>query len=46
MLPGEVAIKHPHNDSTVRGQMVVMKLTDTTAAQDDVLFAGSKPMFF
>ena len=46
VLPGEVPIKHPHNDSTVRGQMVELRLTDATAAQDEVLFAGGKPLGF
>ena len=43
VLPGEVSIKHPHNDSVLRGQMIEMQLTDASAAQNEVLFAG-KPL--
>ena len=44
VLPGEVAIRHPHDDSVVRGQMVELKLTDLAAAEGEVLFAGGKPL--
>jgi len=43
VLPGEVTFKHPHKDQMLRGQMVELKL-DNGAAQEDVLFAGGKPL--
>jgi hypothetical protein len=46
VLPGEVSIRHPHNDTNVRGQMVELRLNDASAAQDEVLFAGGKPLGF
>ncbi len=48
VLPGEVQFKHPHKDKQLRGQMVEMKLDagDTSAAEDDVLFVGGKPLLF
>jgi hypothetical protein len=46
VLPGEVQFKHPHRDMTVRGQMVELKLSDASAGEDDVLFAGGCPLGF
>ncbi len=46
VLPGEVQLRHPHRDSVVRGQMVELQLTDATAAHEDVLFAGGRPLGF
>jgi len=46
VLAGEVNVKHPNRDSIVRGRMIEMQMTDTSAAQDDVLFAGSRPFGF
>jgi hypothetical protein len=46
VLPGEVNVKHPNRDTMVRGRMIEMNMTDAAAAQDDVLFAGSKPFAF
>jgi len=43
-LPGEVQLRHPHRDNQMRGQMIELSLTDTTAGQDDVLFVGGKPL--
>lgn len=43
VLPGEVTFKHPHKDTMLRGQMIELKL-DSGAAQEDVLFAGGKPL--
>ena len=43
VLPGEVMVKQPNKDSMVRGQMIEMQMTDGEAAQNEVLFAGSKP---
>lgn len=45
VLPGEVALRHPHRDSMMRGQMVELSLTGD-AAHEDVLFVGGKPLFF
>jgi hypothetical protein len=44
ILPGEVQFKHPHRDKMLRGQMVELKLEDSAAATDDVLFVGGKPL--
>lgn len=44
VLRGEVTFKHPRRDAMLRGQMVELKLDDQTAAQDDVLFLGDKPL--
>jgi len=44
VLPGEVAVRHPHRDSVVRGQMIELELTDAEAAKGNVLFAGGKPL--
>ncbi|MGE5186277.1 MAG: hypothetical protein ACM31C_29685 [Acidobacteriota bacterium] len=46
VLPGEVLVKNPHRDSIVRGKMIELKMTDQGAAEDEVLFAGSKPLWF
>ncbi len=46
VLPGEIQFKHPHTDSTERGQLVELRLTDPSAARDDVLFIGGKPLYF
>jgi len=45
VLPGEVQFKHPHKDKMLRGQMVELKLDDNSAAEDDVLFVGGRPLF-
>jgi len=44
VLPGEVPIRHPHSDEMLRGQMVELRLTDGASAQNEVLFAGGKPL--
>jgi len=48
VLPGEVSFKHPHRDLMMRGQMVELRFDDgeSAAAEDDVLFIGSKPLGF
>jgi hypothetical protein len=46
VLPGEVSLKHPMRDQTLRGRMIETQLTDTAAAQGDVLFAGKPPLGF
>ncbi len=47
VLPGEVTFKHPRRDKMVRGQMVELKLAEgeDSAAEDDVLFVGARPLF-
>jgi hypothetical protein len=45
VLPGEIQLKHPHRDTMLRGRMIEMQLTDGDAAQDEVLFAGGKPLW-
>lgn len=44
VLPGEVQFKHPNRDKMLRGQMVELKLEDASAATDDVLFVGGRPL--
>jgi hypothetical protein len=48
ILPGEVQFKHPRRDKLVRGRMIELKLDsdELAAAEDDILFAGSKPFWF
>ncbi|MEZ4403546.1 MAG: hypothetical protein R3B06_26215 [Kofleriaceae bacterium] len=45
VLDGEVTEHHPHNGATKRGVMVELRLTDPSAGQDSVLFAGAKPFW-
>jgi hypothetical protein len=44
VLPGEVQFKHPHREKVLRGQMIVVELKDQSAAEDDVLFVGGRPL--
>ncbi|MDQ3369893.1 MAG: hypothetical protein M3680_31125 [Myxococcota bacterium] len=46
ILPGEVTFPHPHRDTMLRGQLVELRLTEPTAAAEDVLFAGGAPLLF
>jgi hypothetical protein len=46
LLDGEVQDVHPHDDSVQRGVMVEVQLTDPQAAEENVLFAGSKPFWW
>jgi hypothetical protein len=46
VLPGEIQLKDPHRDTQLRGRMIEMELTDADAAQDEVLFAGGKPLWW
>jgi len=46
VLPGELQFKHPHRDTAVRGQLVELRLTDASAAREDVLFVGGRPLGF
>jgi hypothetical protein len=45
VLDGEVSERHPEKDRMLRGVMIEMSLRDAGAAQDAVLFAGSKPFW-
>ena len=45
ILEGEVTENHPHSGGAKRGVMVELHLTDATAGEDNVLFAGSKPFW-
>ncbi len=44
IIEGEVTDKHPHDESTLRGQMVEIDI-DPDAVDHSVLFAGSKPLW-
>jgi hypothetical protein len=44
VLRGEVTFKHPKRDAMIRGQMVELRLDDPSAATDDVVFIGSRPL--
>jgi hypothetical protein len=46
LLEGEDQEVHPHDDSIQRGVLVEIDLTDPDAAQENVLFAGSKPFWW
>lgn len=46
ILPGEVTFPHPQRDTVLRGQLVELRLTEPTAAAEDVLFAGGAPLLF
>jgi hypothetical protein len=46
ILDGEVQDVHPHDDSVQRGVMVEINLLDADAAEQNVLFAGSKPFWW
>ena len=44
ILDGEVTNQHPNNESTYRGQLVEISVSEWAAGQT-VLFAGSKPLW-
>jgi hypothetical protein len=44
ILPGEVPVQHPKRDSTLRGRMVELQLTEASSAQQEVLFLGGPPL--
>jgi hypothetical protein len=46
VLPGEMAYKHPLHNSQLRGQPLLVDLTDKRAAERKVLFAGGRPILF
>jgi hypothetical protein len=45
ILPGEVNVKEPNKDSIVRGRMITMQMSEPEAAENEVLFAGGKPLW-
>ena len=44
-IDGEVQDIHPHDESVQRGIMVEIELNTPSAANENVLFAGSKPLW-
>ena len=44
-IDGEVQDIHPHDESVQRGIMVEIELSTPSAANDNVLFAGGKPLW-
>jgi hypothetical protein len=46
ILDGEVQDVHPHDDSIQRGVMVEVQLNEAQWAEEQVLFAGSKPFWW
>jgi hypothetical protein len=44
VMQGEVSFKHPHREKVLRGRMIVVDLKDKSAAEDDVLFVGGRPL--
>ncbi len=45
-IDGEVQDTHPHDETIERGFMVEIELTTPSAADNKVLFAGGKPLWF
>ena len=45
-IDGEVQDIHPHDESIQRGIMVEIELSTPSAANENVLFAGGKPLYF
>lgn len=45
-IDGEVENMHPHDETVQRGIMVEVELTTPSAAGENVLFAGSRPLYF
>ncbi|NVB84259.1 MAG: hypothetical protein HOV81_38135 [Kofleriaceae bacterium] len=46
ILPGEVQVSHPTRDLTLRGRMIEMQMSEPSAAQESLLFAGAPPLWF
>lgn len=46
LIEGEMQDVHPHDNSFQRGVMVEVELSDRTAGEETVLFAGKKPLWF
>jgi hypothetical protein len=45
-IDGEVQDIHPHDETVQRGIMVEVELTTPSAAGENVLFAGGRPLYF
>jgi hypothetical protein len=45
VLPGEVSVRHPNRERTLRGRMVVLDLDERGAARNEVLFVGGAPLW-
>jgi hypothetical protein len=45
-IEGEMQGVHPHDNSFQRGVMVEVELSDRSAGEETVLFAGKKPLWF
>jgi hypothetical protein len=45
-IEGEVPVRHPLHSQFLRGQLVQLELTDPSAIERQVLFAGRPPLFF
>jgi hypothetical protein len=45
-IDGEVENMHPHDETVQRGIMVEVELTTPSAAGENVLFAGGRPLYF
>lgn len=45
ILDGETTEHHPHSNAVKRGVMIELRLTDASAGEDTVLFAGGKPFW-
>jgi hypothetical protein len=43
-IDGEVQDIHPHDETIQRGIMIEIELTTPSAQNDNVLFAGGKPL--
>lgn len=46
VLPGEVQVTHPTRDLLLRGRMIEMQMSEPSAAQETLLFAGGPPLGF
>jgi hypothetical protein len=45
VIDGEVTEMHPHDDNVQRGLMVEVELSQSSAEEERVLFAGAKPLW-
>jgi hypothetical protein len=45
VIPGEMQDVHPHDNSYQRGMMYEVDITDRSAGEEKVLFAGKKPLW-
>ena len=45
-IPGEITTTHPFFGKPIRGQFVEANLTETSAAQEEIIHVGRPPLFF